>query len=94
MIPAKQAFQSKCVKTKTRLFYKQARFNLLREENEGYAKLISELLAAPMRSDPTTNEDTDTTEYVLHRATQINERAALFSPLRLSVRSCRRFRHW
>ncbi|XP_054719951.1 THO complex subunit 2-like [Uloborus diversus] len=31
------------IKTKTRLFYKQQKFNLFREEIEGYAKLITEL---------------------------------------------------
>ncbi|CAJ0606775.1 unnamed protein product [Cylicocyclus nassatus] len=32
------------VRLKTRLYYKQAKFNLLREESEGYAKLITELM--------------------------------------------------
>uniref|UniRef100_A0A8D3DXW3 THO complex subunit 2 n=1 Tax=Scophthalmus maximus TaxID=52904 RepID=A0A8D3DXW3_SCOMX len=36
-------FNQKIVKIKTKLFYKQQKFNLLREENEGYAKLITEL---------------------------------------------------
>lgn len=35
--------QTKFIKTKTRLFYKQQKFNLYREEIEGYAKLITEL---------------------------------------------------
>ncbi|KAA3669885.1 uncharacterized protein DEA37_0013783, partial [Paragonimus westermani] len=39
----KQQFQTRYVRTKTRLFFKQQKFNLLREENEGYAKLITEL---------------------------------------------------
>uniref|UniRef100_A0A1I8G259 THO complex subunit 2 n=1 Tax=Macrostomum lignano TaxID=282301 RepID=A0A1I8G259_9PLAT len=43
IIASKQAFQSRYVKLKTRLFYKQQKFNLLREENEGFAKLIVEL---------------------------------------------------
>ncbi|XP_004400245.1 PREDICTED: THO complex subunit 2 [Odobenus rosmarus divergens] len=38
-----QQFNQKSVKIKTKLFYKQQKFNLLREENEGYAKLIAEL---------------------------------------------------
>lgn len=33
---------TKFIKTKTRLFYKQHKFNLYREEMEGYAKLITE----------------------------------------------------
>lgn len=36
-------FDQRSVKIKTKLFYKQQKFNLLREENEGYAKLIAEL---------------------------------------------------
>jgi len=31
------------IKLKTKLFYKQQKFNLFREENEGYAKLVTEL---------------------------------------------------
>ena len=36
-------FFSTVIKTKTKLFYKQQKFNLFREECEGYAKLITEL---------------------------------------------------
>lgn len=43
IIPNKKGAQSKFVKLKTRLYYKQQKFNLLREESEGYAKLITEL---------------------------------------------------
>lgn len=43
LIQSKQQFQTRYVRTKTRLFFKQQKFNLLREENEGYAKLITEL---------------------------------------------------
>jgi THO complex subunit 2 len=39
----KKAAGTKFVKLKTRLYYKQQKFNLLREESEGYAKLITEL---------------------------------------------------
>ncbi|VDK68981.1 unnamed protein product [Litomosoides sigmodontis] len=42
-----QMTRSRIVKTKTRLFFKQVKFNLLREESEGYAKLITELLDNP-----------------------------------------------
>lgn len=35
--------QTKFIKTKTRLFYKQQKYNLFREEIEGYAKLVTEL---------------------------------------------------
>ncbi|KAH0510598.1 THO complex subunit 2 [Microtus ochrogaster] len=43
LIKQSQQFNQKSVKIKTKLFYKQQKFNLLREENEGYAKLIVEL---------------------------------------------------
>ncbi|KAK2503524.1 hypothetical protein MC885_006227 [Smutsia gigantea] len=43
LIKQSQHFNQKSVKIKTKLFYKQQKFNLLREENEGYAKLIAEL---------------------------------------------------
>lgn len=39
----KKTAQTKFIKLKTRLFYKQQKFNLYREESEGYAKLITEL---------------------------------------------------
>uniref|UniRef100_A0A9J2PZ50 THO complex subunit 2 n=1 Tax=Ascaris lumbricoides TaxID=6252 RepID=A0A9J2PZ50_ASCLU len=38
------ATRSRVVKMKTKLYFKQLKFNLLREESEGYAKLITELL--------------------------------------------------
>ncbi|ESO98124.1 hypothetical protein LOTGIDRAFT_174338 [Lottia gigantea] len=43
VIQSKQLFQQRYVKTKTRLYYKQQKFNLLREESEGYSKLVAEL---------------------------------------------------
>uniref|UniRef100_A0A1B6BZM5 THO complex subunit 2 n=4 Tax=Clastoptera arizonana TaxID=38151 RepID=A0A1B6BZM5_9HEMI len=36
-------FYTKFIKVKTKLYYKQRKFNLLREESEGFAKLITEL---------------------------------------------------
>ncbi|XP_036736725.2 THO complex subunit 2 isoform X6 [Manis pentadactyla] len=54
LIKQSQQFNQKSVKIKTKLFYKQQKFNLLREENEGYAKLIAELgqdLSANITSD-------------------------------------------
>ncbi|XP_037078620.1 LOW QUALITY PROTEIN: THO complex subunit 2-like [Pollicipes pollicipes] len=38
-----KAFNSKFIKLKTKLYYKQRKFNLFREESEGYAKLLVEL---------------------------------------------------
>lgn len=49
--------QTKFIKTKTRLFYKQQKFNLYREEIEGYAKLVTEL-------DPDSGNELDV-QYVL-----------------------------
>ncbi|KAL8617110.1 hypothetical protein ACOMHN_014280 [Nucella lapillus] len=43
LVSSRQQFQQKYVKTKTRLYYKQQKFNLLREESEGYSKLLVEL---------------------------------------------------
>lgn len=43
IVANKKAAGTKFVKLKTRLYYKQQKFNLLREESEGYAKLIVEL---------------------------------------------------
>uniref|UniRef100_K1QG84 THO complex subunit 2 n=1 Tax=Magallana gigas TaxID=29159 RepID=K1QG84_MAGGI len=43
LLASKSQFNQKYVKTKTKLYYKQKKFNLLREESEGYAKLIAEL---------------------------------------------------
>ncbi|KAI5935692.1 THO complex subunit 2 [Manis javanica] len=43
LIKQSQQFNQKSVKIKTKLFYKQQKINLLRDENEGYAKLIAEL---------------------------------------------------
>ncbi|BHF61082.1 THO complex subunit 2 [Sparganum proliferum] len=49
LITSRQQFQTRYVRTKTRLFFKQQKFNLLREESEGYSKLIVEL-SQPMGS--------------------------------------------
>ena len=48
-------FFNSVIKQKTRLFYKQQKFNLFREESEGYAKLVTELNAI----------DSDTPEKVI-----------------------------
>ncbi|XP_050443418.1 THO complex subunit 2 isoform X2 [Adelges cooleyi] len=36
-------FSTKFIKIKTKLFYKQRKYNLFREESEGYSKLVTEL---------------------------------------------------
>nr|XP_040234043.2 THO complex subunit 2 isoform X2 [Anopheles coluzzii] len=38
-----RSFYTRFIKVKTKLYYKQRRFNLFREESEGYAKLMTEL---------------------------------------------------
>lgn len=43
IIPSQKLAQTKFIKIKTKLFYKQQKFNLFREESEGYSKLITEL---------------------------------------------------
>lgn len=43
IVKNKKNFHTKQIKVKTKLFYKQQKFNLVREETEGYAKLITEL---------------------------------------------------
>ncbi|CAB3401547.1 unnamed protein product [Caenorhabditis bovis] len=42
----KQDVAKQLVRLKTRIYFKQSKFNLLREETEGYAKLITELIEA------------------------------------------------
>ena len=43
IIQNQKQFQQRYIRAKTRLFYKQQKFNLLREEIEGYSKLATEL---------------------------------------------------
>merc|ERR1739838_306384 len=43
IVKNKKNFHTKQIKVKTKLFYKQQKFNLVREETEGYAKLVTEL---------------------------------------------------
>ncbi|KAI0650660.1 transcription factor/nuclear export subunit protein 2-domain-containing protein [Trametes meyenii] len=43
LVADKLAFERKEIRTRTALFYKQNKFNLLREESEGYSKLTAEL---------------------------------------------------
>ncbi|KAB7500107.1 THO complex subunit 2 [Armadillidium nasatum] len=43
VIKNKKNFLTKQIKVRTKMFYKQQKFNLLREESEGYAKLVTEL---------------------------------------------------
>ena len=44
MVGSAKGFSKKVIRLKTRLLYTQHKFNLLREESEGYAKLLTELV--------------------------------------------------
>ncbi|VDM22967.1 unnamed protein product [Hydatigera taeniaeformis] len=50
LISSHMQTRTRYVRIKTRLFYKQQKFNLLREESEGYAKLIVDLSNTPVGS--------------------------------------------
>lgn len=50
LLKTKKLFYTRFIKLKTKLFYKQQKFNLLREESEGYAKLVTELNQEPTES--------------------------------------------
>ncbi|KAI3384642.1 hypothetical protein SNEBB_009388 [Seison nebaliae] len=45
LLRKKEDFTKSYIKLKTRLFYKQQKFNLFHEENEGFAKLLTEIVA-------------------------------------------------
>ncbi|KAI0722891.1 transcription factor/nuclear export subunit protein 2-domain-containing protein [Earliella scabrosa] len=46
LVADKAAFERKEIRTRTGLFYKQNKFNLLREQSEGYSKLTTELTSS------------------------------------------------
>nr|VWP00540.1 Palmitoyltransferase AKR1 (EC (Ankyrin repeat-containing protein AKR1) [Ganoderma boninense] len=46
LVADKLAFERKEIRTRTGLFYKQNKFNLLREQSEGYSKLTTELTSS------------------------------------------------
>ncbi|KAM7540386.1 hypothetical protein Aperf_G00000037924 [Anoplocephala perfoliata] len=50
LISSHSQTRTRYVRIKTRLFYKQQKFNLLREESEGYAKLMVDLSSTPIGS--------------------------------------------
>nr|CDS33837.1 tho complex subunit 2 [Hymenolepis microstoma] len=50
LISSHSQTRTRYVRIKTRLFYKQQKFNLLREESEGYAKLMIDLSNTPVGS--------------------------------------------
>ncbi|TFK29236.1 hypothetical protein FA15DRAFT_664153 [Coprinopsis marcescibilis] len=46
LIPDKAFLDKKEIRTRTGIFYKQNKFNLLREQSEGYSKLITEITSS------------------------------------------------
>ena len=63
--PAK-AFETECIRRRTKMIYKQQKFNLLREESEGYAKLMTELMREmPKNGSPTTQLEQHAKETLL-----------------------------
>ncbi|KAM3175897.1 hypothetical protein ACTXT7_007579 [Hymenolepis weldensis] len=50
LISSHSRTRTRYVRIKTRLFYKQQKFNLIREESEGYAKLMVDLSNTPLGS--------------------------------------------
>ncbi|CAL1701359.1 unnamed protein product [Somion occarium] len=46
LIPDKLTFEKKEIRTRTGLFYKQNKFNLLREQSEGFSKLTTEITSS------------------------------------------------
>ena len=44
VVPDGKGFEKKVVRTRTALLYKQTKFNLLREESEGYSRLCADLM--------------------------------------------------
>ncbi|RDX55708.1 hypothetical protein OH76DRAFT_1461168 [Lentinus brumalis] len=76
LVGDKAAFERKEIRTRTGLFYKQNKFNLLREQSEGYSKLTTELtssLSAP--HSPATGYPVETIEMIEARARPAWERA-------------------
>ncbi|KAI0776038.1 transcription factor/nuclear export subunit protein 2-domain-containing protein [Trametes elegans] len=75
LVGDKVAFERKEIRTRTGLFYKQNKFNLLREESEGYSKLTAELTSSlgPSHS-PSTGYPTEPLKVIEARARPTWER--------------------
>ncbi|KAI0375719.1 hypothetical protein BV20DRAFT_1059341 [Pilatotrama ljubarskyi] len=75
LVADKAAFERKEIRTRTGLFYKQNKFNLLREESEGYSKLTAELTSSlgPPHS-PSTGYPAEPVEVIEARARPTWER--------------------
>ncbi|OSD04328.1 hypothetical protein PYCCODRAFT_1444038 [Trametes coccinea BRFM310] len=75
LVADKVAFERKEIRTRTSLFYKQNKFNLLREESEGYSKLTTELTSSlGLPHNPSTGYPTEPIETIEARARPTWER--------------------
>ncbi|KAI0750889.1 transcription factor/nuclear export subunit protein 2-domain-containing protein [Daedaleopsis nitida] len=76
LVTDKAAFERKEIRTRTGLFYKQNKFNLLREQSEGYSKLTTELTSSlgPPNS-PSTGHPAESLGAIEARARPTWERA-------------------
>ncbi|KAI0032028.1 transcription factor/nuclear export subunit protein 2-domain-containing protein, partial [Vararia minispora EC-137] len=54
LIADKTSFERREIRTRTALFYKQNKYNLLREQSEGFSKLLAEITSSLPPSHPTT----------------------------------------
>lgn len=75
LIADKTSLDKKEIRTRTGLFYKQNKFNLLREQSEGYSKLTAELTSSlgPAHS-PVTGRPTDSYASIAERARPVWEK--------------------
>ncbi|KAF8165073.1 transcription factor/nuclear export subunit protein 2-domain-containing protein [Crassisporium funariophilum] len=75
LIPDKASLEKKEIRTRTGLFYKQNKFNLLREQSEGYSKLTVELTSSlgPPHS-PSTGCPTESNAVIEDRARPVWEK--------------------
>ena len=58
-------FQKKLIKMNTALVYRQQKYNLLREETEGYAKLVVILSRLPISASIKYDNDNEISEYII-----------------------------
>ncbi|KAG6833844.1 hypothetical protein H0H87_011778 [Tephrocybe sp. NHM501043] len=75
LIQDKVALDKKEIRTRTGLFYKQNKFNLLREQSEGYSKLTSELTSSlGLSHSPITGRPTEPYSAIEERARPVWEK--------------------
>ena len=63
-----QAIQKRLIKINTGLVYRQQKYNLLREETEGYSKLVVVLCSLPVTAvmDDSENSEVEMSGYIRH----------------------------